>query len=76
MAAELKQIERGYSAHAVEILSELLELAKQGELIELVAFYKLSDRSWRHRMSGCDDVFRLIGVLELIKERQIRRTYE
>lgn len=76
MTAEIKKIERGYPKHVVDILEGLLEKAKQGEMAEIVVMYKTPDRTWAHEWSGTDNTVELIGAFEVMKEKQLQRTYK
>ena len=75
MTAEVKVIPRGYNAHVVEVLEEILEKAKAGEAIELVMMVKNTDGTWSHKWTGTDSTFNIIGALEIMKYQQLRRAH-
>lgn len=74
--AEIKAIERGYNSQVVEILDELKETAARGDIAEIIVMFKAPDRTWKHRWSGTDNTIELVGAIEFMKARQIRRAEE
>lgn len=68
------ELKTNYNQQAVAELERLLEMAKAGEITELVAVYKTGlafDFAW----TGSDDLPGLIGWIETIKAKQIMRMF-
>lgn len=78
MPADLKVLTPGYGKAAEGILKDLYEQAQKGEIIEFTAVYRVKSApkdvvwSW----SGCDNLKDLIGELEIMKQRMVKRLFE
>ena len=77
MMSNLRVVEPAYSKQALELLNELLELAKRGEITEFTACYRVKDdpKGIRWAMTGCDNLQELIGTLETMKQKQFNRMF-
>ena len=74
MAAEIRVLKSGFNEQAVDMLENLLDQARKGELVELVATYKVrSSPEAYFAWTGCNDITRLIGDLEAVKHRMVQR---
>lgn len=62
-----------YNAQVVDHLTELLEEAKRGEIVEAICTAKRSDGSYDHSWTGCENLMELVGVLERQKLATLRR---
>uniref|UniRef100_A0A6H2A4A9 Uncharacterized protein n=1 Tax=viral metagenome TaxID=1070528 RepID=A0A6H2A4A9_9ZZZZ len=70
---KLKVIKRGYSKEAIEILEELLEQAKKGEIHELVTMANYGEHHYETRYTNSNDLVTLVGHIEKIKWRMLER---
>ena len=70
---KLKVIKRGYSKEAIEILEELLEQAKKGEIHELVTMANYGEHRYETRYTNSNDLVTLVGHIEKIKWRMLER---
>ncbi len=74
MPVELKKLRGGRNDEVIEMLQGLLDRAQKGEIIEIITFFKhADDASWGHEWTGCNDLLRLVGYLEAIKQQQLAR---
>lgn len=62
-----------YNGQAVDILADLLEMAKKGEITEVVYTAKCNDGSFDHGWTGCENLMELVGILERQKIATLRR---
>jgi hypothetical protein len=67
------QIVPKFNGQVVDILSQLLEEAKEGKITELICTAKCSDGSYDHSWSGCENLMELVGILERQKLSTLRR---
>lgn len=70
---QLKVVEAPYNLQAVDLLEDLLERAKSGEVLELVFCAKLLGGEYEQSYTGCSDLHELIGQLERMKFLTLRR---
>ena len=70
--ANLKIVPK-YNKQAVDLLADLLESAKRGEIVEVVATLKCSDGTYDHSWTGCENLIELVGILERQKMNTLRR---
>ncbi|OHD18280.1 MAG: hypothetical protein A2Y38_18740 [Spirochaetes bacterium GWB1_59_5] len=62
-----------YNHQVVDHLETLLALAKNGEVLELIATVKYDNGLYGHSWTGCENMFELVGVLERQKLATLRR---
>jgi hypothetical protein len=62
-----------YSAQVVELLTEMLEQAKRGELVELTCTARCDNGEYLHNWTGCENLMELVGILERQKMATLRR---
>ena len=65
-------LSQGYNKQVVDILEQYLQMAKQGQISEVILVYK-QGAQYSHDWSGCDNLIELIGWIECIKQKQIER---
>lgn len=70
---KLYALEPGFNQQTVQLLEQLLEQAKRGELQQLYAVYQYEGGNFGHAWTGSDNVIELVGWLELMKSIQVSR---
>jgi len=66
-------IVKGYNKQSIEYLTEILDRAKAGEIVEVMCVVKLKGGMFEHAYTGCSDLHELVGVLERAKHLTLRR---
>jgi hypothetical protein len=65
--------DRGYDKQAIDILEELLNRARAGDITDLVCSFATSSNSYELCYTGTDDLISLVGHLEKMKWRMLER---
>lgn len=61
---------------AVEVLEELLQQARAGEIAALVVCFESTDSGYGHRWTGTTDIAKRLGMLRLIEHRIMLHIHE
>lgn len=64
---EFKPREGEFNATVIRDLEHLLELAREGKLVELITAGVMRGGGVHTSCSGSDDIYRLVGAMEQIK---------
>lgn len=62
-----------FNQQTVNLLEELLEQAKAGDITEMTATTKWGNGTYTHSWTGCDNLMELVGILERQKLATLRR---
>jgi hypothetical protein len=73
-------IEKGYNNQVIALLEETLTRAKSGEILQLLLVFESDGRNNKDKKhdfetcyTGCDNVAELVGHIEQLKRRMLKR---
>lgn len=67
------EVVKNYNQQTVDLLEQLLDEAKRGEIVEILVVSKCLGGEYDNSWTGCKDLHQLVGELERIKYLTLKR---